>query len=176
MKRWTQLIAIGGLAVTTMGASCIDVTEPLELTLDVEEVNATYTVPTGFTSFGSPASCKTVNAETYADTDYDITNARVTDVTVQTVGAFGGTLTGGSVTVNGQQAVSFTGSWNDFSTPQSLLTSSKLTSNAAGINALIEAVKNGQDVTICSAGTLSEATPAGLQVIVNVKAQVDVTP
>ena len=176
MKRWTQLIAIGGLAVVTMGASCTEVTEPLELTIDVEDVTSTYAVPAGFSTFGSPASCKTISAATYADTDYDITNARVSDITVQPVGAFGGTLTGGSVTVNGTPAVTFTGAWNDFNTAQSLLTSNKLTTNPAGINTLIEAIKNKSDVTICSTGTLSEPTTAGLQVVVNVKGQVDVTP
>jgi hypothetical protein len=176
MKRWTQLIAIGGLAVVTMGASCTEVTEPLELTIDVEDVTSTYAVPAGFTTFGSPGSCKTISASTYADTDYDITNARISDITVQTVGTFAGALTGGTVTVNGSQALTYSGAWNDFNTAQSLLTSSKLTTNPAGINALVEAIKNGNDVTICSTGTLSQPTTAGLQIVVNVKGQIDVTP
>lgn len=176
MKRCMQLLAVSTLAVTTMGASCFDVTEPLELTFNVEGVTSTYTVPTGTTTFGSPSSCETVSAEQYADADYDITNARVSDITIQTIGTFGGTVSGGNVTINGTPALTFSGSWNAFNEEQSVLDSQLMAANGAGITALIEAVKARQPITICTAGTFSQASTAGLQVKVGVLAQMDMNP
>lgn len=176
MKRWMQVIALGGLAVTTMGASCFEVTDPLELTLNVEGVTSTYNVPAGISSFGSPHSCATVSPSQYADTDYDITNARVSNITLRTIGAFAGTVSNGSVTINGTPALTFAGAWNDYNTEQSLLSSTLLTPNSAGITALVDAVKARQTLTICTTGGVSQPTTAGLQVVVGVKAQMDVTP
>lgn len=176
MKRWMQVAALGGLAVTTMGASCFEITDPLELTLDVDGVTSTYTVPAGISTFGSPQSCATVGPNQYADTEYDITNARVSDITLQTVGSFPGTVSDGAVTINGTTAITFAGEWNAYNTEQSLLSSTLLTPNAAGIEALVNAVKARETLTICTTGDLSQATTAGLQVKVGVDAQMDVTP
>lgn len=176
MKHLLKITAAGFLSAALMGASCVEVTEPFELTLNVEGVSSTYNVPMGLQSFGSPQSCVTVSAQQYADTDYGITNARVTNISLRTVGSFAASVSSGSVTINGTPALTFAGDWNSYNEPQSLLTSGLLTPQGAGIDKLVAAVRAREPITVCSSGSLSQTTPSGLQVIVTVNAQMDVAP
>lgn len=176
MKKYIQTTVVAALAIQAMAASCGTITDPIELTLDVKAVSGTYNVPQGTVTFGAPQNCSTVNPEQYLTTALDITNARVTGITLRTEGSFGGSVSGGSVAVNGTDALTFAGTWNDYATPQATGSSSLLNVNPAGVSALIAAVKNRAPVTICTHGGFSEPAPQGLRVIVDFQTQVDVTP
>lgn len=105
-----------------------------------------------------------------------MSDAHLVDATVQTVGGFAGSVIGGVITVNGTTLATYSGSWSAFNTPQSILTSTLLVRNAAGVTVLLNAIQNRQTLTICDGGQFSSAAPTGLQVITTIFAQVDVTP
>ena len=176
MKRFIQVSAGAALGITLMGASCFEVTDPLELTFNINNITATYNVTAGAQDFGAPQSCSTINSATYLDTDFEITAARLSNITIQTVGNFAANIVDGLVTVNGTEVLSYSGPWNSFNEPQSLLTSDLLERNPAGIAAFISAVENKQPITVCSSGSLSEPATGGLQVVATTHAQVDATP
>jgi hypothetical protein len=170
-----QLLLIAALASTTMAASCITEREDAIIAVNIENVTATYAITPGATQFNNPANCITKNTADYIDSDLGIvTGGRLVDITVQSIGTFAGNVNGGTITVNGVQVVSYTGPWNSFNTPQSLLTSPLLVRNAAGVNTLIAAIVAGQPVTVCTGGTFSQAATTGMSVKVDVFAQADV--
>lgn len=178
-NRLPMLFALFGV-IPLLGAQCIGINEPGVFAVNVKDITGTYNISTGVTQFGNPpgtTSCATKNAAEYIDQNFaTIKGGRLVDITVQTNGSFNANVTNGSITINGTQLLSYSGSWNAFNTPQSLLTNNLMQRNQAGVTQLINAITSQQTVTICGSGGFSSATPAGLSVTVKVFAQLDAQP
>jgi hypothetical protein len=168
------------LGIATLGATCISINDPGVFSLNVKNVTGTYSIQPGVTQFGNPPgsnSCTTQNASDYIDENFDvIKGARLVDVIVTTNGQFAGNVSNGLMTINGTTLLTYNGSWNAFNTPQSLLTTTLMQRNAAGVAALINAITNRQTVTLCARGSFDRASVGNLSVSVDVFAQVDVQP
>ena len=173
---WKHAAVLVAVAMTTMGSTCISITDPLVVTLNVKDIKDTYDITPGTVNFNNPPRCIVRNPNDYLDAAYDVSGAHLVDASVQTVGAFSGSVIGGAITVNGTTLATYSGPWSAFNTPQSILTSSLLVRNAAGVTVLLDAIQNRQTLTICDGGQFSSAAPAGLQVVTSIFAQVDVTP
>lgn len=173
-----SLLLIALIAGTTMGAECISVDDDSVIVVNIENITGNYAITPGALVFNNPNNCVTKQVADYLDTDYGlVVGGRLVDITYKANGTFtGGNISGGAVTINGVNILSYTGPWATFTTTQSLLTGTTITKNQAGVDALLLAVQNQQPITICVAGTFSQAAPAGLSVDVNVFAQVDVDP
>jgi len=93
------------------------------------------------------------------DNSYELTGASVYDIRVSTQGPSLGTVTG-SVTVNGTllftYGVSRSATWNDFLTPQSLITSPFIAKNPAGVTVLVNAIVNNQPTVFAVSGTVGQ--------------------
>jgi hypothetical protein len=175
-KKSILLIAL--IAGTTMGAECISVNDDAVIVVNVENVTGHYLIGQGTTSFTTPNNCVTIQPADYINEDYGLVqNGRLVDVKVKANGTFGGSVTGGAVTVNGVNLVTYSGTWTALTTEQSLLSeNSLLTKNQAGVTTLLSAVENKQTITLCAAGQFSQPAAANLSVDVTVFAQVDVKP
>ena len=175
-RHWTSAVILAGATLFLMGAQCFSITDPLVVTVNVKDIKNTYPITPGSVAFNSPPRCETRNAADYIDSKYNVNGSRLVDVTMQTVGTFSGNVVNGVVTVNGTTIITYSGPWSAFSTPQSLLTSPLLVRNPAGVTVLLNAIKSGAAVTLCDGGQLSQASVAGMQIVANIYAQVDVTP
>jgi hypothetical protein len=167
------ILAVLLIAMTTTGSDCIN--DGFLVSVNVEGLNGTYAInPGNNTSFNGSV---TIAASSYLNTDFgSYENVRVYDVKVHTLGTYSGTANG-TLEVNGVSAIGFSGSWAQFSTPQSLLTSPLITRYPGGITTLVNAVLNSQDVTLHGFGTVSTApVPSGLSVVIEIFAQVDAQP
>ncbi len=113
-----------------------------------------------------------------------VQNARYYDIRVSVIGTYSGNVNGtatiGTTPTNQVPLLTFSGSWADFQTPQSLLGSSPhITPQPAGIAVLVSSlnkfVTDPSTVVYLSAnGSLSQApVPNGLSVKVEVFSQVD---
>lgn len=177
MHRRLQSLALAtAIAVVGSAAQCFSVTDPFMVSVNVRDLGTTYDIAPGTTSFDP--SCTTVIPQEYLGGDFDlIAGARLVDITVRTEGAFAATVNNAGVSVDGTPLVSYNGSWEAFHTERSLLKDPSLvTTNEAGVSALLDAVERRQPVTVCQTGSFSQPAPAGLRVVVNVFAQVDATP
>ncbi len=158
------------VALTTMGFDCVN--DNALISVNIPGLTGTFNINPGGTTFDETV---TVSPSQYLDigfSDFNLNTLRVYDVRISTIGSFAGNVNG-EVLINGQQILSYNGPWNSFNTPQSLVTSSLLTRNAAGLGALLLAIRNRQDVIIRGTGNVSQSVPAGLSVRVEVLAQVD---
>lgn len=158
------------VALTTMGFDCVN--DNALISVNIPGLTGTFRINPGGTSFDETV---TVHSSDYLDIgfeDYNLNSLRVYDIRVSTIGSFAGNVTG-QVLINGQQLLSYNGPWNSFNTPQSLVTSTLITRNAAGVAALLSAIRNKQDVAIRGSGTVSQTVPSGLAVQVEILAQVD---
>ena len=170
-----SVLLAAGLALPTMASQCVSITDPLVITLNVKDIKHTYDITPGAQSFTSP--CITRNPADYLDQNYNINGAHLVDVLVQTVGDFaGGNVNNGLVTINGTTLGTYSGSWDAFHTPQSILTSNLLQKNPAGVTVLLNAIQSQSTITLCDGGAFSQAAPSGLQILVTVYAQVNATP
>lgn len=174
--RLRMLALAAALSVVAMGAQCFSITDPFVVSVNVQNVSGTYDITPGTVDFDP--GCVAVDPQDYLDQNYDlISGARLVDVTVQTIGQFDANVNNGIVTVNGTPLVTYNGSWNAFNTPQSLLQNNTLLQrNPAGVTTLLNAIENQQQITVCQNGSFSRAAPAGLQIKLEVFAQVDATP
>jgi hypothetical protein len=175
-RKLKSLALVAAMAMTGLGAECFSITDPFVVSVNLQDVSDTLDITPGATDFDP--GCRTINPADYLGQSYDlVSGARLVDVKVQTIGQFGGTVSGAEVRVNDVELLSFSGTWNAFNTEQSLLSNSSLLSlNPAGVTTLETAIENRLPLTVCHAGAFSEPTPAGLRVVVTVFAQVDATP
>jgi hypothetical protein len=174
-RKNTLLVAL--LLSTTMAAKCITINEDAAVAVNIDDITGTYAIPPAVTSILPPANCVTKNSADYIDPDFaDIRNARLVDVKVQTIGAFAGSVSNGTVTANGTTVLRYSGPWATFNTEQSLLTSSAMTTEPAGVAVIVNAITNSQPVTLCATGTFSQPTTTGLSLKVSAFAQVDAVP
>ncbi len=177
MKKTMVLVTLL-VALTTMGFECIN--DPIIVSIAMDPISRCYNINAGpdINYTGSA----TIDPSTLIDDSYEdkIVDARVYDITVQVTGAFTGSVTNGVVRINGTPLLTYSGTWADFSTPQSLLgTSPHVIPQAAGIAILINALKQKPLplITLSSTGTLTGAgvppVPSGLSVCASIYAQVD---
>lgn len=175
----TTLVAL--IAMSGLSAECFQVTDPLVVSVNVKDIGATYNVTPGTVNF--PPGCITKNAGDYLDANFGLTGAvRLVDVTVQTHGAFAGNIVGGQLRIGPSPAslqtlLTYSGPWNAFNTPQSLLQNNvTMNLNATGVATLQSLIQDRQSIVICQAGSLSSAAGAGMSIDLTVFAQVDATP
>jgi hypothetical protein len=166
------------VALATMGFECIN--SPISVTLNIDPFSQCFAINPGpNTTFGGTAI---IDPKGLIDDNYEdkIQDARIYDITVQTTGSFAGSVTNGVVTINGTPILTYSGTWANFSTEQSIVRRSAfITPQRAGILVLIGLLKQKplQAVTLASTGTLTGGgvppVPAGLGVCVKVYAQID---
>jgi len=174
-RRNALLVAL--LLSTTMAAKCITINEDAAVAVNIDDITGTYAIAPAVTAIPPATNCVTKNSADYIDPDFaDIRNARLVDVKVQTIGTFGGTVSNGTVTANGTTVLRYSGPWSTFNTEQSLLTSSAMTTEPAGVAVIVSAITNSQPVTLCATGSFSQPTTAGLSLKVSAFAQVDAVP
>ena len=167
------LLGMTFVAMTTMGFDCIN--DPIIVSLNLEPFTACYDIDsTTYDRF------VTIRPEDFIDDSYlkKIADARVYNITVEARGSFDGSITDGVVTINGEPLLTYSGTWANFSTPQSLLGSSPyIHPQGRGISVLIDVLKQMQPFTLKSRGRLTGGgvppVPSGLSVCVNVYTQAD---
>lgn len=111
---------------------------------------------------------KAINPADLYDKSYDITGASVYDIRITTTGPNLGTCSG-TVRVNNVVLFTYNGPWTAFNTPQSLLNSTYITRNTAGIAELISCVssKPARMVTLSVSGSVTTSpVPAGCSITV----------
>jgi hypothetical protein len=160
------------VGLMTMGFDCVN--DNALIAVNITGITGTYNINPGGTAFDGSV---TIKSSDYLNIDFgsiDLNTTRIYDIRVSTSGTFAGSVSG-QVLVNGTQILSFNGPWASFNTPQSLVTSPLFdrTNAAAGIAALVQAIRNRTDITLRGLGTTSQAVPSGLAVRVEVFAQVD---
>ncbi len=150
-------------AIPLMGFDCV--TDAFTIALNLKPFNGTYNINQGpSTTYGGTA---TFNPATFYDNSYTLTGASVYDIRVSTAGPNLGNCTG-SVNVNGIQLFTYAGTWTQFNTSQSLLTSRLITRNQAGINELVSAVVQGRSIVLVGAGNVTTTpVPAGCSVTIS---------
>jgi len=160
------------VGLMTMGFDCVN--DSALISVNITGVTGTYNINAGGTGFDESV---TIKSSDYLNVDFGTLNlntTRIYDIRVTTLGTFAGTVSG-QVLVNGTQILAFNGPWASFNTPQSLVTSPLFDRSqaAAGIAALVQAIRNRNDITLRGLGRTSQAVPSGLAVKVEVFAQVD---
>jgi hypothetical protein len=107
-----------------------------------------------------------------------LASGRLYDVQVRTVGTFSGSVSG-TASINDILTLTYSGTWAQFSTWQSLLGKSPyITPNTAGLNEAVQILKNlssNPQVKLSSSGSVSGASsvPAGLSVEFRILGQAD---
>lgn len=177
MKTKIVLLALF-VALATMGFECIN--SPFNVSLNLDPFSKCFDInPGGTVNFGGSVS---IDPRGLIDDSFEdkIQDARIYDITVQATGPFTGNVTNGQVTINGIPILTYSGTWANFSTPQSILgRSAFITPQRGGILELVRVLKLRplQAVTLASIGTLTGGgvppVPSGLGVCVKVYAQVD---
>jgi hypothetical protein len=175
----TVLVAL--VAMSAMAAGCFKVTDPFVVSVNVKDIKNTYNVTPGTINFAP--GCITKNSSDYLDANFDVTGAgRLVDVIVKTNGTFAGNIVGGQVLVGASSAsliplTTYSGQWNAFNTPQSLLQHNvAMNLNAGGVTTLQNLIQNQQSIVICHSGSFSPAAGTGMSIDVTLFAQVDATP
>ena len=175
MKAMTVILIGLTTALLTMGFNCVN--DPFLLSVNLP-ITALVNVDQGTTSYNEST---TITLNDQFDHSYanDIKSYRVYDLKIGTIGDFSGTFSG-IVYIDNTPILSVTNkAWNDFHTPQSVSgTSNLVQQNAQGIAVLLARlaqVENGQTVTVTlkTTGTISPAATSGLQVEIELLAQVD---
>jgi len=175
----TALVAL--VAMSGLAAECFQVTDPFVVSVNVKDIKGTYNVTPGTVDFAP--GCITKNPGDYIDANFDVSGTgRLVDVIVKTNGTFAGNIVGGQLRIGASQTslqtlVSYSGPWNAFNTPQSLLQNNvTMNVNAGGVTTLENLIQNRQSIVICQGGSLSSAAGTGMSIDVSVFAQVNVTP
>ncbi len=173
----TMTVVLFGLtaALLTMGFNCVN--DPFMLSVNLP-ISATVNVDQGTTAFNES---KTVTLNDQFDQSYanKFKSYRIYDLRISTIGDFSGSFSG-NVYIDNTVILTVTNkAWNDFHTPQSVTGSSNLVQqNAAGVAVLVNKlaqIQNGQTVvaTLKTTGTISPAATSGLQVQIELLAQLD---
>lgn len=160
------------VGLMTTGFDCIN--DDALFSVNISDLSGTYNITGGNNAaYGGSVA---ITADQYLDIGFDnvvLNNVRIYDILVSTNGSYGGNVSG-TVEVNGVQILGYSGSWAAFNTPQSLVTSPLITRNVAGITALVNAIRNKQQITLAASGNVSQIpVPNGLSITVQVLGQVD---
>jgi hypothetical protein len=176
----TALVA--AVAVSGLGASCFSITDPFVVAVNVKDIRSVYAVTPGITNFDP--GCITKQTSDYLDDNFNVQagGGQLVDVTVQTNGAYAGSIVGGQVRIGASQGalttlVTYAGPWSTFNTAQSLIqNSTAMTLDPGGVNTLINLIESQQPIVICHAGAFSQATVSGMSIDVSAFAQVNASP
>ncbi|MEW6510462.1 MAG: hypothetical protein AB1428_05825 [Bacteroidota bacterium] len=154
-------------AVPLMGFDCI--TDSFVIALDMKPFNGTYNITPGNNpNYGGSI---TIDPGTLYDTAYELTGASVYDIRVSTAGPNLGNCSG-AVTVNGVLLMTYNGTWTQFNTPQSLLTSRLITRNNSGVTELVNAVVQNRPVVLAVNGSVTTTpVPNGCSLTVSAYVQ-----
>ena len=165
-------VAVLLVVLATMGFQCIN--DSFLISVNLEGLTGTFTINAGTGHFDNSVI---ITPSDYLDPSYTTyTGVRIYDIKVSTIGTYGGNVNG-TATVNGTPVLTFNGSFQYFNTPRSLLTDANITRNAAGLNALVNAINSRQQVTLRGFGDATPGPfPAGQQVVIEVLGQVDAQP
>jgi hypothetical protein len=166
------------LALMTTGSSCINDVYLLAVNLPISECFAIKAGPT--LSF---SESDTANLASYIDPSYvdKIKAARYYDIRVYVTGDYNGSVSGTGF-LNNIPLITYSGTWNDFKTPRSIITDkTKIVPVTAGVNELLRVLNQFASpphsvvIRLGSSGSLSGQTPvpAGLSLCVEIYAQVD---
>ncbi|MBP1647123.1 MAG: hypothetical protein H6Q30_568 [Bacteroidetes bacterium] len=176
MKMKLVLAALLIILINT-GSSCINDSILIAVNLPIK-----HTWPiNGGNNVNFTGAATTISLAQQIDASYseDIQKARYYDIRVSVGGDYSGVVTG-TAYINNTPLLTFSGSWTDFQTPQSLLGSSThITPQPAGVVVLVNSLNTfasnpGTVVTLSANGTLSHApVPDGLTLTVEILAQVD---
>lgn len=146
------------LLIPLMGFDCVN--DVIVVSLDLKPFNAVYVLTPG--NNASPyTGGATVDPGDLYDRSYVLTGASVYDIKIQSVGPDLGTCSGTVTITTGTTTntlFTYNGPWTGFNIPQSLLTSSYITRNNAGVQQLVAAVLNKQVVTFGGAASITAAT------------------
>ncbi len=179
MKTMTFVLVTLLAALASVGFNCINdnftVAVNLPLTLDV---------PVNQGPAGTKSGTITLKLANLIDQSYvnHLQAVRYYDIRVSTVGTYTGSISGGTLNIDGTPILTFGGTWNQFNTPQSLLGSSALVHpQAAGIVALTNLLNNfktnpNASTTLSATCTISDASgqvPSGLTVHFEILCQAD---
>ena len=173
MKAMTVILIGVTTALLTMGFNCVN--DPFMLSVNLP-ISALINVDQGTTSYNESQSI-TLNDQfdhSYAD---NIKNYRVYDLRIGTIGDFSGTFSG-YVYIDNTLILSVNNkSWNDFHTPQSV-SGGAVQQNPQGLQYLLtklSQVQSGQTVvvTLKTTGNISPAATVGLQIQIQLLAQLD---
>lgn len=157
MKTYLWAVLVVGM-LPLMAFDCINDPKSISISLNLKPLNATYPLNNG--SSTSYSGADTISPGSLYDKSYTLTGASVYDIQVATKGPDLGQGTG-TVYVNGKILFTYSGRWSAFNTPQSLLTSTLITKNPAGVSELINAVVNKQpQIILTVSGTISSPPPA----------------
>ena len=181
MRTMRTVALVGMLAMIGTAAQCFQITDPFVVAVNVKDIKNTYNVTPGTINFDP--GCITKNASDYIDANFNVAGGgQLVDVIVKTNGAFAGNINNGQVRIGGstqalQTLATYSGSWNAFNTPQSLIQNNvTMTLNQAGVNTLLSLIQNTSPIVICHGGSFSQAATAGLAIDVTIYAQVNATP
>jgi len=160
----TRLFAL--LVVATLPLMAFNcVTDSFTISLNLKPFNGTYPITPGPNK--TYGGIYVVSPDSMYDSNtFTLDGASVYDIRIQTVGPDLGAVAG-DVYVNGTLLLHYAGTWTQFNTPQSLLSSPYITRNSPGINVLIQAVvSSNQPITFTLAGSETVSpVPAGCSII-----------
>lgn len=179
--RLMKTALVAGVALGGLGASCFSITDPFIVAVNVQDIQSTYAVTPGTTTFDP--GCITRQTSDYLDDNFNIAaGGQLVDVTIQTNGAYAGNIVGAQLRVGPSQGalttlVGYAGPWSTFNTEQSLIQgNTTMTLNPSGVATLLGLIENQQPIVICHSGAFSPAATSGMSIDVTVFAQVNATP
>jgi len=181
MKTKILLVFLLGILATT-GSTCINDGFLVAVNLDIPACYAIKAGPTLSWTPSDPGQPVVIRLADQIDASYldKIKNARYYDLKVSVMGAYSGSVSG-ICYINNIPLLTFSGTWADFATPQSLLGNSPhITAQATGVAELVRVLNlfkanTAVTVSMSSSGSLSgqSPVPAGLSVCLDILAQVD---
>jgi len=162
------------LMLSTMGSSCIN--DPFLISVNVDPLTGCYGINSGNGAIDDEIDVDLANL---IDGSYveKVKDARLYDIRVHVTGTYSGGSVTGQAFINDSLLFNFSGTWADFSTPQSLLgRSPHITPQGAGITELVRVLK-ARPLTVVTLRATGQATPSpypsGTQFCVEVYAQAD---
>ena len=175
MKTKILLVFLLGILATT-GSTCIN-------NGFLVAVNLPMDMCVAINAGSSPAfsGAETLRLADQIDASYldKIKNARFYDLKVYVTGSHTDTIYNGKCYVNQKKILDFGGAWVDFTTPQSLLSNSKLiTRDTTGLKELVSVLNQFKTqpntvVVLSGEGVLGKRATTGLSVCFEILAQVD---
>jgi hypothetical protein len=181
MRALKKVAVVGIIAMSSLAAECFEITDPFVVAVNVKDIKNTYTVTPGTVNFDP--GCITKNPADYIDENFNVAGGgQLVDIIIQTNGAFAGNIINGQIRVGGstqalQTLATYSGAWNAFNTPQSLLQNNvTMNLNQTGVNTLKTLIENTSPIVICHGGAFSQAATSGMSIDVSIFAQVNATP
>jgi len=175
------------LAGFAFGGSGCEIVEGFLVAVNIQGLVGQYVIPP--TGILQDLCTEFITPDDYLDSDFsdEINDVQIYDIRIKTEGAYNGTVSGEiramrDDLLNPQVVLTFSGSWEDFKTPQSWLQAragnpSHISPQDGAIAFLINAIRERRPLRICADISASPLpVPAGLAVTAEVFGQVRVAP